>query len=149
MKNPLRRVFLRRYNRPMMPPRIKRIALLAAQIGLLILIWIAATSLSHHLLPMLPPTVTGIALALALLALGLLRREWLAEGAGWLLREMLLFFIPVVVAVLQYRDVLSAHFFAILFLIAASTAAVMISTALAVDLAWRLEARWRARGDRS
>lgn len=128
-----------------MPEKIKTLPRLIAQIGLLIAIWLGATALSAHLTPLLPPTVTGIAIALALLALGLVRREWLADGAGWLLREMLLFFIPVVVAVLQYREVLSAHLVSILVLIACSTAAVMISTAFAVDFAWRLEARWRAR----
>lgn len=114
------------------------------QVLLLILIWLAAVQLSSRWLHGLPPTVIGIALALVLLGLGLVRREWLADGAGWLLREMLLFFIPVVIAVLQYQHVLEGKLLTILLVITASTACVMLATALAVDLAWRLEARWRS-----
>lgn len=117
---------------------------LLAQICVLILIWLAAVELSGRWLHGLPPTVSGIAIALALLGLGLLKRSWVADGAAWLLREMLLFFIPVVIAVLQYQQVLQGKLLAILLVIVGSTACVMIATALAVDLAWRLEARWRA-----
>jgi len=126
-----------------LPPKLRNFSRTLLQILLLILIWLAAVQLSSHWLHALPPTVTGIALALSLLGLGLVRREWLADGAGWLLREMLLFFIPVVIAVLQYRDVLDGKLLAILLVILGSTACVMVATALAVDLTWRLEARWR------
>ncbi|MDQ7989747.1 MAG: CidA/LrgA family protein [Candidatus Dactylopiibacterium sp.] len=115
------------------------------QIGLIVLIWLAAVEISARFLPGIPPTVSGIAIALALMALGLLRREWVEDGAAWLLREMLLFFIPVVIAVLQYRSLLAGRFLAILCVIVASTACVMLATAFTVDLAWKLEKRWRAR----
>ncbi|NSL54821.1 CidA/LrgA family protein [Uliginosibacterium aquaticum] len=131
---------------PALPPHLHQFCRTLLQIGLLILIWLAAIELSSTWLHGLPPTVTGIALALVLLGLGLLRREWLADGAGWLLREMLLFFIPVVIAVLQYRDALDGKLLTILLVIVGSTACVMVATALAVDLAWRLEARWRREG---
>ncbi|PLK48129.1 CidA/LrgA family protein [Uliginosibacterium sp. TH139] len=132
---------------PALPPRLHQFCRTLLQIGLLILIWLAAVELSSTWLHGLPPTVTGIALALVLLGLGLLRREWLADGAGWLLREMLLFFIPVVIAVLQYGEVLQGRFVAIGLVIVGSTACVMLSTALAVDLVWKLEARWRKHGE--
>ncbi|MDP5239541.1 CidA/LrgA family protein [Uliginosibacterium sp. 31-16] len=125
------------------PPRFKPFLRTLFQIGLLILIWLVAVELSARWLHQIPPTVSGIAIALALLGLGLLKREWLADGSAWLLREMLLFFIPVVIAVLQYQQMLDGKLLSILLVIIGSTACVMIATALAVDLAWRLEARWR------
>lgn len=126
----------------MIPPApLRPLLRLVAQIGLIVLIWLAAVELSRRYLPAVPPTVSGIAIALCLLALGLLRREWIADGAGWLLREMLLFFIPVVVAILQYRDLLAGRMLAILFVILGSTAAVMLATAITVDLVWRLTQR--------
>jgi holin-like protein len=128
---------------PALPPHLKPLARTLSQVVLLILIWLAAVELSSRWLHQIPPTVSGITIALLLLGLGLVKHEWLADGAGWLLREMLLFFIPVVIAVLQYRELLQGQFLAILLLIVASTACVMIATALAVDLAWKLEARWR------
>ena len=62
---------------------------------------------------------------------------------------MLLFFIPVVIAVLQYQQMLDGKLLSILLVIIGSTACVMIATALAVDLAWRLEARWRKPEDKA
>ena len=134
---------------PALPPRCKPLIRTLGQIILLILIWLAAVELSSRWLHQIPPTVSGIAIALALLGLGLIKREWLADGSAWLLREMLLFFIPVVIAVLQYKQVLQGKLLAILLVIAGSTACVMVATALAVDLAWKLEARWRKPEDKA
>lgn len=139
----MQRLLLQTLRMTPLTPKLRRFARLLAQIGVLILIWLAAVELSARWLHKIPPTVSGIAIALALLGLGLLKREWLADGAAWLLREMLLFFIPVVIAVLQYQQILQGKLLAILLVIVGSTACVMIATALAVDLAWRLEARWR------
>lgn len=127
----------------MTSPALRRFTRVLLQIGLIVAIWLFATWLSQHYLPGVPPGIAGIAIALGLLALGLLRREWLADGATWLLREMLLFFVPVVIAVVQYPTLLHDHGLAILFVIVVSTALVMLATAFAVDLAWRLERRFR------
>lgn len=122
------------------PPRLRVLLRVLTQIGLIVLIWLLAVEVSARFLPAVPPTVSGIAIALALMALGLLRREWVADGASWLLREMLLFFIPAVIAVLQYRSLLEGRMLAILCVIVGSTACVMLATAFAVDLMWRFEA---------
>jgi holin-like protein len=58
---------------------------------------------------------------------------------------MLLFFVPVVIAVVQYPALFHQHGLAILFVIVVSTALVMLATGFAVDLAWRLEKRWLRR----
>lgn len=115
------------------------------QITALILIWLAALELSTRWLHPIPPTVCGIAITLALLALGLFKREWLADGAGILLREMLVFFIPFIVAIVQYLEALSSHLMAILAITLISTLSVMLATGLAVDLTWRLQTRLHAR----
>lgn len=125
-----------------LPQRLCQLARLLLQIGALIVIWLAASYLSANWLHAIPPTVSGIAIALVLLGLGLIKRDWVADGAAWLLREMLLFFIPVVIAVLQYQQMLSGKLLAIMAVIVGSTACVMVATAFAVDLAWRLDARW-------
>lgn len=124
-----------------LPSRLRVVLRVLAQIGLIVAIWLLAVEISSRFLPAVPPSVSGIAIALALMALGLLRREWVADGASWLLREMLLFFIPVVIAVLQYRQLLEGRILAILCVIAGSTACVMLATAFTVDFVWRLDAR--------
>ena len=102
-------------------PALRRFVRTLAQVGLIIAIWLLATWLSQHLLPSVPPGIAGIAIALGLMALGLLRREWVADGAAWLLREMLLFFVPVVIAVVQYPALFHQHGLAILFVIVVNT----------------------------
>jgi holin-like protein len=129
-----------------MPPvhrHLFKFSRLLLQILVLIAIWLLASYVSAHWLDGFPPLVSGIAFALVLLALGLLKREWVNDGATWLIREMLLFFIPVAIAVLQYREQLSGKLLAIMVVIVASTACVMVATAFAVDLAWKLDARLR------
>lgn len=127
----------------MRSPLIKKFFQTLLQIILIIAIWYLSTWLSGHWLHKIPPGILGIAIALALMGLGLLRREWVANGATWLLREMLLFFIPVFVAIIQYPDLMRSHGLGILFVIVVSTACVMFATAFAVDLAWKLERKLR------
>lgn len=129
------------------PPVLRRFVRTLSQVGLIIAIWLLATWLSQHLLPRVPPGIAGIAIGLGMMALGLLRREWVADGAAWLLREMLLFFVPVVIAVVQYPALFHDHGLAILFVIVVSTTLVMLATGFAVDLAWRLEKRWQRAAD--
>ena len=125
------------------PSRFNRFLKTVVQIGVIVLIWYAAVQLSEHWLHGLPAGIAGLAIALALLGLGLLRREWVADGATWLLREMLLFFIPVVIAIIQYPDLMKQRGLAIFLVVLGSTACVMIATAFAVDLAWKFEKRLR------
>lgn len=125
--------------------QIRQLARVLLQTGALILIWLLVQTLSVRWLPFVPPTVLGIVLILLGLSLGLLRPAWLAAGAGLLLREMLLFFIPVAVALMQYLDLLRDNLLAILALVLLSTACVMLATAAAVSVAARLESRWRKR----
>jgi len=130
-----------------LPRHLFKFSRLLLQVCVLIVIWILASYVSTHWLDGFPPLVSGIAIALVLLALGLLKREWVNDGATWLMREMLLFFIPVAIAVLQYRQELSGKLIAIMVVIIASTACVMITTAFAVDIAWKLDARLRGTRD--
>lgn len=130
------------------PERIRHFARIAWQVLLMAWIWLAADAASRHFLPQIPASLLGLGFVLALLWTRTIRREWLAHGAAWLTGEMLLFFVPAVVAVVQYPDLVRRDGLAILLLILGSTVCVMICTALAVDVAWRLQARLHARGKR-
>ena len=57
--------------------------------------------------------------------------------AEWLLADMLLFFVPAALAVLNHPEFLGLTGLKILFVILASTVAVMVTTALVVDGACR------------
>ncbi len=121
--------------------RLRKPLLVASQVTLLALIWLSADFVSRHYLPQIPSSLLGMASVLVLLALRVIRRDWLAHGAGWLISEMLLFFVPAVIAIIQYPDLIRNNGLAIMVVILGSTVCVMASTALAVDATWRLQER--------
>ena len=86
----------------------------------------------------IPGGVMGLALLLILFASGVLKPAMLQLGAGWLMAEMLLFFIPALMSLLDYGALLRDDGWRILLVIAASTLMVMLVTAFAVELAVRL-----------
>ena len=81
----------------------------------------------------LPGGVIGLALLLVLFACGAIRPTLLQGGAGLLLAEMLLFFIPALMSLLDYGPLLRSDGWKILLVITASTVMVMLSTAVAVE----------------
>lgn len=112
---------------------------------MLSVVWLAANSLSSQFLPVVPAGVLGMFLVLAALWLGWLPVSWCKDGASWLLAEMLLFFIPAVVAIVQYPDVIVSAGLRILLVIVASTVIVMAATSLAVERCYRLEIMFKRR----
>ena len=75
---------------------------------------------------------------------GLVKARWFQRGTRWLLAEMLLFFVPAMLVVTEYPQLIRHDGLRILAVIVASTACVLGATALAVDRVYRLEL-WLAR----
>lgn len=88
-----------------------------------------------------PGGIVGLALVLLLLASGRLKAISLRRGADWLLAEMLLFFVPAVLAVLDHREFLGVLGLKLLAVVLTGTLFVMGTTAVAVDLCCRLNLR--------
>jgi len=110
------------------------------QVCLMIAVWLAGEELVRLLSLPLPGGLAGLAILLLLLALRGFSAVSVRRGAGWFLSDMLLFFVPAVLAVLDHREFLGVTGLKILFVILTSTAAVMLVTAFAVDRCHR----WRA-----
>lgn len=110
-----------------------------AQIGLISGFWAAGEALVRLTGLPLPGAVIGMALALGLLASHRVSPASMRRGAEWLLAEMLLFFVPVVLAVIEHREFLGLLGLKIVAVILLGTAAVMGVTALTIDLC----CRWR------
>ena len=117
------------------------------QIGLLAAIWFLADCAVRYFHLPLPANVTGMPALLALILLGWVRVEWFRAGAGWLLAEMLLFFVPAVVAVVNYQDLLLQEGWRIGLVLVISTTLVLGVTALVVDRLYRFEL-WLCRRSR-
>lgn len=109
-----------------------------AQISLLAGLWMLGQGIAGVARLPVPGAVVGLFLTLALLASGRVRVASVERGARWLLAEMLLFFVPAVLAVMDHRELLGWLGVKILVVILAGTAAVMAATALTIDLCLRL-----------
>ncbi|WP_449556464.1 CidA/LrgA family protein [Huaxiibacter chinensis] len=87
----------------------------------------------------LPANLVGMVLMLALILCRILPLRWVRAGARWLLAEMLLFFVPAVVAVVNYTQLLMVDGWRIFAVIGLSTLMVLGTTAWVVDKVYRFE----------
>jgi holin-like protein len=99
----------------------------------------------------IPGSLIGMALLLLLLATRLIRMEWVEAGAALLLSEMLLFFIPAAVQVVDFGGLLSQSGVRLVGVIVCSTVTVMVGVGLVTDriVRWK-QGGWKWRqGTRS
>lgn len=107
------------------------------QIALIVLFALLGQALANALGLPVPGGVIGMTLVLALLATRRLRVRNVHRGASWLLAEMLLFFVPAVMSLLDHREFLGMLGVKLLVVILLGTAMVMAGTALTIDLCYR------------
>ncbi|CAM6374416.1 Murein hydrolase regulator LrgA [Citrobacter sedlakii] len=104
-------------------------------------LFIVAQNLVSWLHLPLPANLVGMVLMLTLIVCRILPLRWVRAGARWLLAEMLLFFVPAVVAVVNYAQLLLIDGWRIFAVIALSTLMVLGATAWVVDKVYRYELR--------
>jgi holin-like protein len=114
------------------------------QICLISVTWWIATYGVHLWGLRVPPGIVGMAFVLTLLATRRISLFTLRRGAEWFVGEMMLFFVPAVVSVLDHQEFIGRLGVELLSLIVLSTLAVMRATAMTVELAYR----WRTRRER-
>ncbi|GIU45570.1 hypothetical protein TUM3794_36180 [Shewanella colwelliana] len=83
----------------------------------------------------------GLAALFLLLALNWLPERFVAVGATWLLGELLLFFIPPVVASIHYAPLLHQYGVSLMLTLVAGSACVLVSTGFVIDRVFRFERR--------
>ena len=113
------------------------------QVGLIIAFWkLGDLAVQATGLP-LPGSIFGMFALLGLLASGRLSVLTVRRGARWFLGEMLLFFVPAVLALLDHPEFLGSLGLRILAVIVLGTVTVMVVTAAFIDLCYRWRvARW-------
>ena len=114
------------------------------QIALLIAFWGCGDLTSRATGLPVPGGIVGMLLVLVLLSFRKLSLPTMRRGAEWFLAEMLLFFVPAVLSILDHRELLGILGMKILIIIALGTLAVMTSTALTVDLCYRWKSKYDA-----
>ena len=87
----------------------------------------------------LPANLVGMVLMFSLILCRVIPLNWVRAGSRWLLAEMLLFFVPAVVAVVNYVQLLMVDGWRIFAVIALSTLMVLGATAWVVDKVYRFE----------
>ena len=87
----------------------------------------------------IPGGIAGMLIVLGLLTSRRLDVTWLRLGSEWLLAEMLLFFIPAVLVVLDHREFLGIVGLKIFVVIVLGTILVMTITAFTIDIWQRIE----------
>ncbi|OZY60252.1 murein hydrolase regulator LrgA [Pseudomonas lundensis] len=120
---------------------VKRLGRLVSEIAVLLAIYFLGCQISAWLHLPIPGGVVGMALLLLAFALGWVKPAALQLGAGVLMAEMLLFFIPALMSLLDYGVLVRDEGWRILLVIGVSTLLVMIATAFTVEAA----CRWRLR----
>ena len=125
----------------MKPALLKKLLRLLAELATLYALFALGGQLATWLGWPIPGGVMGLALLLLLFAVGALKPAMLQLGAGWLMAEMLLFFIPALMSLLDYGALIRDEGWRILLVIAVSTLMVMVVTALTVELVCRWSLR--------
>jgi len=117
---------------------LKNLGRLATELAVLLAIYWLGCQLAVWSGWPIPGGVIGMALLLLAFALGVVKPTTLQKGAGLLMAEMLLFFIPALMSLLDYGGLLRDEGWRILLVIGVSTLMVMLVTAFTVELVVRL-----------
>jgi holin-like protein len=117
---------------------LKKLARLATELAVLLAIYLLGCQMAVWFAWPIPGGVIGMVLLLLAFALGVVKPAALQMGAGLLMAEMLLFFIPALMSLLDYGGLLRSDGWRILLVIGVSTLMVMLVTAFTVELVVRL-----------
>lgn len=81
----------------------------------------------------LPASMIGLIFLFIGLQLGWIKLKWVEQGAAWLLAELLLFFIPSAVGIVNYEEIFNMKGVETVLLIAVSTFIVMGATGFTAE----------------
>lgn len=118
---------------------------LLSQLGLLAVFWWLGDLIRQKLHLPISAGVLGMFFLLICLFTGWIKLEHVALGANTALAELVLFFIPIAVAVVQYKQLFLSEGWQILVSIGLGTMLVMLSTSLTIHYCYRLKKYWRIR----
>jgi holin-like protein len=111
----------------------KKLSKIAVQVGILTAVSWVGTYLAGRFDWPVPGNIVGMLLMVLLLQTRVIRIEWVEAGGNWLLGNMLLFFVPAAVGIIQYKQLMLTSGGRILLVIVLSTVAVMVSTGVVAD----------------
>lgn len=120
---------------------MKKIALGLLQVAGLTVFSLLVNGLTSLLHIPLPGSIIGMILLFLLLESGVIRLNWVEAGASWLLAELLLFFIPSAIGVMNYSKLLESFGLQVLAVVLVGTFAVMASSGLLTSVIYKVKER--------
>lgn len=90
----------------------------------------------------IPASMIGLIVLFITLKLKIVKIEWVEKGAAWLLAELLLFFIPSAVGIVNYNEILNVKGIETVILIAISTFFVMGATGFTAEKIYNRKRRF-------
>lgn len=119
---------------------MKKIILIIIHIFILYLFNIVGTGIKEFLNLSVPGSVIGLLLLFILLISNVLKVEWVEEGAQFFVNNLVFFFIPATVGVMNYFDLFKGKGILLIVIVLISTVLVMgtsglVSQSLAKDKA--------------
>ncbi len=105
------------------------------QVGFLMLLWAVADRIATTWHLPVSGGILGLLMLVALMATGVVKAPMFERGAELLLANMLLYFIPLVVSVVQYTQLLESEGLKLMVAIGVGFVSVLVVTALTVEWA--------------
>lgn len=112
---------------------MKRISIILLQVGLIYLFLLLAIAIKKIASIPLPETIIGLLLLLVALQIKLIKLTWIEQGARFLMMQLLMFFIPSAVGIVNYDELLSLDGLWLVLIILTSTAIVLAVTGCVVE----------------
>ena len=113
--------------------KLQKIGVGLIQITVLYLFSVGGNYLAEKIHLNFPGSLLGMGGLFLCLQLRIFPYKWVAIGGNWLLTELLLFFIPSIVAVVQYKSLIYQAGLQFLGIILVGTVIVMISSGLTAE----------------
>lgn len=111
------------------------------QIFILIAIWLITGLIHRHILPFIPQGFLGMMFLFLMLLSRLFPLNFISEGSRFLIAHMPLLFIPSVVQIIEYKELLRDYGITIITSIFLGSIAVMFSVGFVVDKIYAIELR--------
>jgi len=81
-----------------------------------------------------PGSIVGMVLLFIAINYRIIPMKWIESGASFLIKELLLFFIPSAVSIIRYREILALNGIKIITIILISTITVIVVTGICTEL---------------
>lgn len=82
----------------------------------------------------IPPAILGLALFALSLQYGIVKEDWIKTTVDFMLKNMAILFVPFIVGLMVYKDLLLQNYLAIILVVIFSTTITIVLTGIFVEI---------------